>query len=72
LTRAAHNKQSIEGSSGGMRRAQAIAHANFPQQKLAVPAIVLYLIVSGAVTGVASKGKKAGSISTETGKGIAA
>jgi BASS family bile acid:Na+ symporter len=35
--------------------AAAIAHANFPEQKLAVPAIVLYLLVSGIVVGVASK-----------------
>jgi BASS family bile acid:Na+ symporter len=38
--------------------AVAIAHANFPQQKLAVPAIVLYLIVSAVVTGVVSKRSK--------------
>jgi bile acid:Na+ symporter, BASS family len=37
--------------------AVAIAHANFPQQKLAVPAIILYLIVSGIVTGIASRHK---------------
>jgi bile acid:Na+ symporter, BASS family len=37
--------------------AVAIAHANFPQQKLAVPAIILYLIVSGIVTGIASRRK---------------
>jgi len=35
--------------------AAAIAHTNFPNQKLAVPAIALYLIVSGIVTAVASK-----------------
>jgi bile acid:Na+ symporter, BASS family len=35
--------------------ALAIAHANFPQQKLAAPAVLLYLIVSGVVTGLASK-----------------
>jgi BASS family bile acid:Na+ symporter len=35
--------------------ALAIAHANFPQQKLVVPTVVLYLIVSGVVTGLASK-----------------
>lgn len=52
--------------------AVAIAHANFPQQKLAVPAIVLYLIVSGIVTGLASKRKKAGSTPTESEKRIAA
>jgi bile acid:Na+ symporter, BASS family len=52
--------------------AVAIAHANFPQQKLAVPAIVLYLIVSGIVTGLASKLNKAGSTPTESEKRIAA
>lgn len=35
--------------------AVAIAHANFPEQKLAVPAIVLYLIVSIVVTSLAPK-----------------
>jgi BASS family bile acid:Na+ symporter len=35
--------------------ALSIAHANFPQQKLVVPTVVLYLIVSGVVTGLASK-----------------
>jgi len=35
--------------------ALAIAHANFPQQKLVIPTVVLYLIVSGLVTGLASK-----------------
>jgi len=35
--------------------ALAIAHANFPQQRLAAPAVLLYLIVSGVVTGLASK-----------------
>jgi BASS family bile acid:Na+ symporter len=50
----------------------AIAHANFPQQKLAVPAIVLYLIVSGIVTGLAPKRKKGGSIPTESEKRMAA
>ena len=35
--------------------ALAIAHANFPEQKLAAPAVLLYLIVSGVVTGVASR-----------------
>jgi len=39
-----------------------IAHANFPQQKLAVPAIVLYLMVSGIVTGTASKLRNQGVI----------
>lgn len=32
-----------------------VAIANFPEQKQAVPAIVLYLIVSGIVTGLASR-----------------
>jgi bile acid:Na+ symporter, BASS family len=41
--------------------AVAIAHANFPQQKLAVPAIVLYLIVSAIVTEVALRRSKTGS-----------
>ena len=40
--------------------AVAIAHANFPEQKLALPAIVLYLLVSAVVTGFASKRKPAG------------
>jgi len=35
--------------------ALAIARANFPQQKLVVPTVVLYLIVSGVMTGLASK-----------------
>jgi BASS family bile acid:Na+ symporter len=35
--------------------AVAIAHANFPGQKLVIPAIVHYLIVNGVVTGLASK-----------------
>ena len=52
--------------------AVAIAHANFPQQKLAVPAIVLYLIVSGIVTGLASKRNRAGSAPTETERRMAA
>jgi bile acid:Na+ symporter, BASS family len=37
--------------------AVAIAHANFPQQRLVVPAIILYLVVSGIVTGLASRRK---------------
>ena len=52
--------------------AVAIAQVNFPRQKLAVPAIVLYLIVSGIVTGLASKRRKAGSAPTESEKRIAA
>jgi len=35
--------------------ALAIAHANFPQQKLVVPTVILYLIVSGVVTALAPK-----------------
>jgi len=35
--------------------ALAIAHVNFPEQKLAAPAVLLYLIVSGVVTALASK-----------------
>jgi bile acid:Na+ symporter, BASS family len=52
--------------------AVAIAHANFPQQKLAVPAIVLYLIVSAIVTGIASKLEKPEDASTPIEKRIAA
>jgi len=53
--------------------AVAIAHTNFPQQKLAVPAIVLYLIVSAVVTGVASaRGRHAGTTPGETEKRVAA
>jgi bile acid:Na+ symporter, BASS family len=35
--------------------AVAIAHANFPQQKLVLPAVLIYLIISGIVTSLASK-----------------
>jgi BASS family bile acid:Na+ symporter len=35
--------------------ALAIAHANFPQQKLVVPTVILYLVVSGIVTALAPK-----------------
>jgi bile acid:Na+ symporter, BASS family len=35
--------------------ALAIAHANFPQQKLVVPTVILYLIVSGVLTALAPK-----------------
>jgi bile acid:Na+ symporter, BASS family len=35
--------------------AAAIAYVNFPAEKLAVPAIVLYLIVSGVITGLVSR-----------------
>jgi bile acid:Na+ symporter, BASS family len=51
--------------------AVAIAHANFPQQKLAAPAIVLYLIVSLIVTGIASK-FRTGDTPAETGRPVAA
>jgi len=46
--------------------AAAIAHANFPQQKEAVPAIALYLIVSAIVTRLASKPGKPKRVPTET------
>ena len=42
--------------------ALAIAHANFPEQKLAAPAVLLYLIVSGIVTALAPKLYKAKTI----------
>ena len=48
--------------------AVAIAQTNFPNQKLAIPAIVLYLIISiisGIVTGVAAKLGRAGSAASE-------
>jgi bile acid:Na+ symporter, BASS family len=35
--------------------ALAIAHANFPEQKLVVPTVILYVIVSGLVIALASK-----------------
>ena len=35
--------------------ALAIAHANFPDQKLVVPTVILYVIVSSAITDLASK-----------------
>jgi BASS family bile acid:Na+ symporter len=38
--------------------AVAIATANFPNQKLATPAIVLYLIVSGVITGIVISRRK--------------
>jgi BASS family bile acid:Na+ symporter len=52
--------------------AAAIAHVNFPEQKLAAPAIVLYLLVSFIVTGVASKLNKQGSTPKANEKPIAA
>ena len=51
--------------------ALAIAHANFPEQKLAAPAVLLYLIVSGVVTGVASKLMKKTKTSVEAKKAVA-
>jgi len=44
----------------------AIAHTNFPQQKLALPAIGLYLIVSAIVTGLASRRKPGGVAPTQS------
>jgi BASS family bile acid:Na+ symporter len=38
--------------------AVAIATANFPNQKLATPAIALYLIVSGIITGIVISRRK--------------
>jgi hypothetical protein len=35
--------------------AAAIAHFNFPDEKLALPAIALYLIVSAILSGLASR-----------------
>lgn len=53
--------------------AVAIAHANFPQEKLVVPAIVLYLIVSGILCALAlARRKRAESVPTETDKRMAA
>jgi bile acid:Na+ symporter, BASS family len=52
--------------------AAAIAQANFPQQKLAVPAIVLYLLVSAIITGVASKRRRTGIEPTEESRKMAA
>jgi bile acid:Na+ symporter, BASS family len=52
--------------------AVAIAHTNFPQQKLAVPAIVLYLIVSAVVTGVATITGRRTTMPEETEKPLAA
>ncbi len=46
--------------------AVAIATANFPNQKLATPAIALYLIVSGIITGIViSRRKRTGSSPSE-------
>ena len=52
--------------------AVAIAQANFPEQKLAMPAILLYLLVSGIVVGIAAKFKKTGNVPTEAKKRMAA
>jgi DMSO/TMAO reductase YedYZ heme-binding membrane subunit len=38
--------------------AVAIAHLNFPQHKLATPAIALYLIISAIVAALASRKQK--------------
>jgi len=50
----------------------AIAHTNFPQQKLAIPAIGLYLIVSFIVTGLAAMRKPTGTAPTQTSERLAA
>jgi BASS family bile acid:Na+ symporter len=46
--------------------AVAIANANFPNQKLVIPAIFLYLIVSGILIGIFSNRSKAGQIPGES------
>lgn len=46
--------------------AVAIAHANFPRQRLVLPAVLLYLIVSWIVTAIAAKLSKAGRSPRET------
>jgi len=48
-----------------------IAHANFPDQQMAVPAILLYLIVSAIITMLASK-RKPRSTPAETERSMAA
>lgn len=45
--------------------AAALAHVNFPHEKKAVPAIILYLIVSGILTSIALKRRKGEGIATE-------
>jgi len=50
----------------------AIAHTNFPQQKLALPAIGLYLIVAAIVTGLASRRKPTGQAPTQPRERLAA
>ena len=45
--------------------AAALAHVNFPHEKRAVPAIILYLIVSGILTSAAMKRHKRERIATE-------
>jgi len=50
----------------------AIAHTNFPQQKLALPAIGLYLIVAAIITGMASRRKPSGIAPTQTSERMAA
>jgi BASS family bile acid:Na+ symporter len=62
-------KKQVLGLATSLRHpgvAVAIAQANFPRQKLAVPAIVLYLIVSAIVAGIAAKRSKAGRTPSET------
>lgn len=51
--------------------AAAIAHANFPGQKLVVPAIALYLVIAGIMSALASRGTPVGKAS-ETGRQRAA
>ena len=50
----------------------AMARANFPEQKLALPAILLYFIVSAIVIGLASRRKPAKDIPTGTQRPMAA
>jgi BASS family bile acid:Na+ symporter len=51
----------------------AIAHANFPQQKLVAPAVLLYLIVSGILAALSSRRRaRAELVAAPTGKKAAA
>jgi BASS family bile acid:Na+ symporter len=52
--------------------AAAIAQANFPNQKLAVPAIILYLMISAIVVGLAMRRGKGGRSRKETERPLAA
>jgi BASS family bile acid:Na+ symporter len=55
--------------------ALAIAHANFPEQKLAGPAVFLYVILSGILSALYLswvKRQRAGGIPTETKKPVEA